>query len=118
MEKLSKYFSINLIAFITGCLLVLFLTKSSTNIEIKKLQKYNDSLAIENKVLSKANDSIRNIIDKSNYVIETLNIKDSSLKQKVGQLSNKIQTLKYEEASNYANNFGSLDIQRYFAELK
>jgi regulator of replication initiation timing len=120
MEKLSKYFSLNLIAFISGCLLIMFLTKSSTNTDIKALKQKNDSLLMENRILSKSSDSIRNIIDKSTYVIESLNIKDSSLKQKVGQLNNKIQSLnvKYEEATNYANNFGSVDIQRYFANLK
>ena len=118
MEKLSKYFSINLISFIVGCLLILFLTKSATNIDIKQLKKQNDSLIVENHKLSKINDSIRNVIDKTDLVIEKLSVKDSSLKIKVGQLDNKIQSLKYEAANNYANNFGSLDIQRYFAELK
>ena len=39
---------------------------------------------------------------------------------KVWGKSAKIQSLKgkYEEANNHAYNFGSLDIQRYFAELK
>jgi len=129
MEKLSKYFdfgllkkyfSLNLIAFVSGCILILVLTKSSTNSDIKELKVKNDILLSANKKLEQSNDSLKNNIDKSTLVIETLNKKDGTYKEKVGQLNNKIQSLKgkYEEANNHANNFGSLDIQRYFAELK
>ena len=118
MEKLSKYFSLNLTAFIAGGLLIMFLTKSSNNSEIKQLLEKNKALLVENKKIEKSNDSIRSVINKSSFVIQSLNTKDSTLKEKVGLLNNKIQSLKYEEASNYANNFGSLDIQRYFADLK
>lgn len=129
MEKLSKYFdfgvlkkyfSLNLIAFIAGCLLIMFLNKSSSNLDIKQLKLKNDSLLFANQKLEKSNDSLKNNIEKSTLVIETLNKKDGTYKEKVGQLNNKIQTLKgkYEEANNHANNFGSLDIQRYFSELK
>ena len=117
---LSKYFSLNLIAFIAGCLLIMFLNKSSSNLDIKQLKLKNDSLLFANQKLEKSNDSLKNNIEKSTLVIETLNKKDGTYKEKVGQLNNKIQTLKgkYEEANNHANNFGSLDIQRYFSELK
>jgi len=120
MEKLSKYFSINLIAFFAGLLLMLVLSKSSFNSDIKELRKKNDSLLIVNQKLSKSNDSITNNLLKSDLVIESLNKKDDLLKEKVGQLNNKIQSLKgkYEEASNHANNFNTLDIQGYFSELK
>ena len=120
MEKLSKYFSLNLVAFVSGCLLIMVLTKSSTNTDIKQLKVINDSLLSSNKKLEQSNDSLKNNIDKSALVIETLNKKDGTYKEKVVQLNNKIQSLKgkYEEANNHANNFGSLDIQRYFAELK
>ena len=129
MEKLSsylnfdlakKYFSLNLVAFIAGCLLIMFLTKSSSNTDIKDLKLKNDSLLFANQKLSQSNDSLKNNIEKSSFVIDDLNKKDGSLKEKVGQLNNKIQNLKvkYEEANNHANDFGSLDIQRYFAELK
>jgi archaellum component FlaC len=129
MEKLSKYFdfgvlkkyfSLNLIAFIAGCLLIMFLNKSSNNVDIKQLKLKNDSLLFANQKLEKSNDSLKNNIEKSTLVIETLNKKDGTYKEKVGQLNIKIQTLKgkYEEANNHANNFGSLDIQRYFSELK
>ena len=118
MEKLNKYFSLNLIAFIAGCLLIMFLTKSSNNTEIKQLQLKNDSLLLLNKNLSKSNDSLKNNIEKSSLVIESLYKKDEELKGKVFKLNNKIQSLKYEEANNHANNFGTLDIQRYFSELK
>jgi len=129
MEKLSKYFdfgvlkkyfSLNLIAFIAGCLLIMFLNKSSSNLDIKQLKLKNDSLLFANQKLEKSNDTLKNNIEKSTLVIETLNKKDGTYKEKVGQLNNKIQTLKgkYEEANNHANNFGSLDIKRYFSELK
>jgi hypothetical protein len=118
MEKLSKYFSLNLIAFIAGCLLIMFLTKSATNYDIKLLKQQNDSLMVLNQKLSQSNDSLKNNIEKSTLVIETLNKKDEALNQKVGQLNNKIKSLKYEEANNHANYFNSMDIQRYFAELK
>jgi ATP-dependent 26S proteasome regulatory subunit len=129
MEKLSKYlnfelakkyFSLNIIAFISGGLLIMFLTKSPSNIDIKELKLKNDSLLLANRKLAQSNDSLKNNIDKSALVIETLNKKDGTYKEKVGQLNNKIQSLKgkYEEANNHANNFGSLDIQRYFSELK
>jgi ATP-dependent 26S proteasome regulatory subunit len=129
MEKLSKYlnfelakkyFSLNIIAFISGGLLIMFLTKSPSNIDIKELKLKNDSLLLANRKLAQSNDSLKNNIDKSALVIETLNQKDGTYKEKVGQLNNKIQSLKgkYEEANNHANNFGSLDIQRYFSELK
>jgi predicted nuclease with TOPRIM domain len=119
-ELVKKYFSLNLIAFIAGGLLIIFLTKSSNNTDIRQLQLKNDSLLFENQKLAKSNDSLKNNIDKSTLVIETLNKKDGTYKEKVGQLNNKIQSLKvkYEEANNHANNFGSLDIQRYFSELK
>jgi archaellum component FlaC len=117
---LKKYFSLNLIAFIAGCLLIMFLNKSSSNVDIKQLKLKNDSLLFANQKLEKSNDSLKNNIEKSTLVIETLNKKDGTYKEKVGQLNIKIQTLKgkYEEANNHANNFGSLDIQRYFSELK
>jgi len=117
---LSKYFSLNLIAFIAGCLLIMFLNKSSSNLDIKQLKLKNDSLLFANQKLEKSNDTLKNNIEKSTLVIETLNKKDGTYKEKVGQLNNKIQTLKgkYEEANNHANNFGSLDIKRYFSELK
>ena len=118
MEKLNKYFSLNLIAFVAGCLLIMFLTKSSTNTNIKELKQKNDSLLLVNKNLSQSNDSLKNNIEKSSLVIETLNKKDGTYKEKVGQLNIKIQSLKYEAANNHANNFNSLDIQRYFSELK
>jgi predicted nuclease with TOPRIM domain len=119
-ELVKKYFSLNLIAFIAGGLLIIFLTKSSSSTNIKELQLKNDSLLFANQKLAKYNDSLKNNIDKSTLVIETLNKKDGTYKEKVGQLNNKIQSLKgkYEEANNHANNFGSLDIQRYFSELK
>jgi len=117
---LSKYFSLNLIAFIAGCLLIMFLNKSSSNVDIKQLQLKNDSLLLANSKLAQLNDSLKNNIEKSSLVIETLNKKDGTYKEKVGQLNIKIQSLKgkYEEANNHANNFGSLDIQRYYSELK
>jgi predicted nuclease with TOPRIM domain len=129
MEKLDKYFdfalvkkyfSLNFIAFISGGLLIMFLTKSPSNIDIKELKFKNDSLLLANRKLAQSNDSLKNNIDKSTLVIETLNKKDGTYKEKVGQLNIKIQSLKvkYEEANNHANNFGSLDIQRYFSELK
>jgi predicted nuclease with TOPRIM domain len=117
---LKKYFSLNLIAFIAGCLLIMFLNKPSSNVDIKQLKLKNDSLLFANQKLEKSNDSLKNNIEKSTLVIETLNKKDGTYKEKVGQLNIKIQTLKgkYEEANNHANNFGSLDIQRYFSELE
>jgi predicted nuclease with TOPRIM domain len=117
---LKKYFSLNLIAFIAGGLLIIFLTKSSSTTNIKELQLKNDSLLFANQKLAKYNDSLKNNIDKSTLVIETLNKKDGTYKEKVVELNNKIQSLKgkYEEANNHANNFSSLDIQRYFSELK
>jgi len=117
---ISKYFSTNLIAFFAGLVLMLVLSKSSFNSDIKQLRQKNDSLLIVNQKLAKSNDSIFNNLAKSDLAIESLNKKDELLKQKVGQLNNKIQSLKvkYEEASNHANNFGTLDIQRYFSELK
>ena len=119
-ELVKKYFSLNIIAFIAGGLLIMFLTKSPSNIDIKELKLKNDSLLLANRKLAQSNDSLKNNIDKSTLVIETLNKKDGTYKEKVGQLNNKIQSLKgkYEEANNHANNFGSLDIQRYFSELK
>jgi hypothetical protein len=125
MEKLNKYynivkkyFSLNLVAFFAGCLLIMFLTKSSNNANIQELKQKNDSLLLVNKNLAQSNDSLKNNIEKSSLVISELNKKDDLLKNKVGQLNTKIQTLKYEAANNHANNFNSLDIQRYFAELK
>jgi archaellum component FlaC len=97
----------------------MFLNKSSTNVDIKQLQLKNDSLLLANSKLAQSNDSLKNNIEKSTLVIETLNKKDGTYKEKVGQLNIKIQSLKgkYEEANNHANNFGSLDIKRYFSEL-
>ena len=117
---LKKYFSLNLIAFVSGCLLMVFLTNSSKNSNIKALQQKNDSLMIVNQSIIKSNDSLKTNIEKSTLVIMTLNKKDESLKIKVGQLNNKINSLKdnYEKANNHANDFNAMDIQRYFAELK
>lgn len=120
LSIVSKYFSTNLIAFFAGLVLMLVLSKSSFNSDIKELIKKNDSLLIVNQKLSKSNDSISNSLAKSDFVIESLNKKDYLLKEKVSQINIKIQSLKgkYEEANNHANNFGTLDIQRYFSELK
>lgn len=117
---LKKYFSLNLIAFIAGCLLMMFLSKASKNVDIKELKQKNDSLMIVNQSLAKSNDSLKTNIEKSTLVILTLNKKDESLKIKVGQLNNKINSLKedYEKANNHSNDFNAVDIQRYFAELK
>ena len=99
---------------------MLVLSKSSFNSDIKQLRQKNDSLLIVNQKLAKSNDSISKSLAKSDFVIESLNKKDYLLKEKVSQLNIKIQSLKgkYEEANNHANNFGTLDIQRYFSELK
>lgn len=120
LSIVSKYFSTNLIAFFAGLLLMLVLSKSSFNSDIKQLRQKNDSLLIVNQKLAKSNDSISKSLAKSDFVIESLNKKDYLLKEKVSQLNIKIQSLKgkYEEANNHANNFGTLDIQRYFSELK
>ena len=120
LSIVSKYFSTNLIAFFAGLVLMLVLSKSSFNSDIKELIKKNDSLLIVNQKLSKSNDSISNSLAKSDFVIESLNKKEYLLKEKVSQINIKIQSLKgkYEEANNHANNFGTLDIQRYFSELK
>ena len=120
LSIVSKYFSTNLIAFFAGLVLMLVLSKSSFNSDIKELIKKNDSLLIVNQKFSKSNDSISNSLAKSDFVIESLNKKDYLLKEKVSQINIKIQSLKgkYEEANNHANNFGTLDIQRYFSELK
>lgn len=120
MEKLSKYFSINLVAFISGFLLMLFLSKSSNNFNIKELQQKNDSLMTENKALSMSTDSLKNNIERSNLIIDSINKNDEELRQKLVKLNNKINYLKYdyEKANNHANNFNSMDIQRYFSELK
>ena len=120
LSIVSKYFSTNLIAFFAGLVLMLVLSKSSFNSDIKELIKKNDSLLIVNQKLSKSNDSISNSLAKSDFVIESLNKKDYLLKEKVSQINIKIQSLKgkYEEANNHDNNFGTLDIQRYFSELK
>ena len=120
MNIVNKYFSTTLIAFFAGLMIMLTFSNASHNIDVKKFKQINDSLQFANQQLIKSNDSLRNNIEKSSIVIESLNKKDESLKEKVGQLNNKIQTLKvkYEEANSHANNFGSLDIQRYFSELK
>ena len=120
LSIVSKYFSTNLIAFFAGLILMLVLSKSSYNSDIKQLRQKNDSLLIVNQKLAKSNDSISKSLAKSDFVIESLNKKDYLLKEKVSQLNIKIQSLKgkYEEASNHANNFGTFDIQRYFSELK
>lgn len=120
MNILNKYFSTTLVAFFAGLILMLAISSSSHNVEVKKFKQITDSLLFANQKLAKSNDSLKNNIEKSSLVIESLNKKDESLKQKVGQLNNKIQSLKvkYEEANNHADNFGSLDIQRYFSELK
>lgn len=119
MNILNKYFSKTLVAFFAGLILMLAISNSSQNVDVKKFKQITDSLQAANQKLTKSNDSLRNNIEKSSIVIESLNKKDESLKEKVGQLNNKIQSLKvkYEEANNHANNFGSMDIQRYFSEL-
>jgi predicted nuclease with TOPRIM domain len=120
MNILNKYFSTTLVSFFAGLILMLALSNSSHKVDVKKFKQITDSLQVANKKLTKSNDSLKNNIEKSSIAITSLNKKDESLKEKVGQLNYKIQSLKvkYEEANNHANNFGSLDIQRYFAELK
>ena len=79
LSIVSKYFSTNLIAFFAGLVLMLVLSKSSFNSDIKELIKKNDSLLIVNQKLSKSNDSISNSLAKSDFVIESLNKKRQDL---------------------------------------
>ena len=115
---MNKYLLI--IAFIAGSLLVISLSRSSKNTEIDNLIKDNKFLLAKNDSLSKQNDSLKYNLDNSNSIILSLNKKDNLLKEKIVYLNNKIQNVKYEyeKANNHANNFNSLDIQRYFSELK
>ncbi len=120
LNNIIAKFSIQIIAFIAGALLILSISKSSSKNEISDLRKDNEKLLLNNSLLTKQNDSLKNSIESSNTLIINLNKKDSSFKVKVENLNAKIKYVKqeYEKANNYANNFNSLDIQRYFSELK
>ena len=120
LNNIIAKFSIQIIAFIAGVLLMLSISKSSSKNEISDLRKDNEKLLLNNSLLTKQNDSLKNSIESSNTLIINLNKKDSSFKVKVENLNAKIKYVKqeYEKANNYANNFNSLDIQRYFSELK
>ena len=111
---------IKIISFIAGCFLILSIYKSGNNDELKKLINENKLLLSKNDSILKENISLKESIENSNKLIYSLNKKDELLKDKVYQLNNKIKIVKeeYEKANNHANNFNSLDIQRYFSELK
>lgn len=115
-NQLIKY----LFSFIAGCLVMFFITKPSYELNVKELKKENDALQFENQKLSNLGDSLKHNIDKSSLVIESLTKKDQTLKIQIVQLNNKIINVKkeYEKANNHSNNFSSLDIERYFAELQ
>ena len=120
LNNIIAKFSIQLIAFIAGALLIISISRSSSKKEINNLKNDNDKLLIQNKILNKKNDSLQIEIEGSNLIISNLSKKDSSLNIKIDNLNTKIKYVKqeYEKVYNYANNFNSVDIQRYFSELK
>lgn len=114
---LPKMLAFFLILFLIG-LYFFYNFRVSSNSKIEKLLKENEELMIENMRLdSNIYENQLLIVRKSNE-IAGLTDKDLGLQKNVKTLENKIKNLKsdYEKANNHADNFGSEQLSRYFAD--
>ena len=116
-----KYFLISMISAFFGMLVLNYVqdAKGMGNDAINKLKLQNDSLLQANLKLDSANDVLNAKIEQESIAIENLTLKDDIIKSKVNEMDTKIKSLniKYEKATNHANNFGSYEITSYFANL-
>ena len=105
-----------ILILIVGFIFYIFRVSSSSKIE--KLLKENEQLINDNRRLdSSIYENQLSNIRKSNE-ITGLTDKDLKLQKDVKTLQNKIKNLKsdYEKANNHADNFGSEQLSRYFAD--
>jgi hypothetical protein len=113
----------NILSFLGGVMLlaiILFVKNGSyDNSTINSLKLQNDSLLQVNLKLDSANAQLMVKIEEENVAIENLTQKDEVLKEKVNEMNFKIKSLniKYEKAVSHADDFGSDEISRYFANL-
>lgn len=117
-----KYFVISMVSAFIGMIILTYVQneKGIGEQAVKALKLQNDSLFKENYVLDSINVVLHNDISQKLYEIKSLQSKDEALQFKLQQLDIQIQSLnkKYAKASTRANNFNSIEIQRYFSELR
>ena len=106
---------------VTVCFLAMyFVNTRKMDARIKELNLQNDSLHKANLVLDSLEDTYIAKMNEANYEILQLESEDNALEYKVKYMNKEINIIKtkYEKARNYANDFGSDDLKRYFSELK
>jgi hypothetical protein len=117
-----KYFVLVMVSAFIGMIILTYVQneKGIGENAVKALKLENDSLLLDNKILDSINGKLHDSINLKSYEILVLKSKDDNLKFKLEQLDIKIQSLnkKYEKANRHSNNFNSIEIQRYFSELR
>lgn len=106
---------------IAVCFLAMYFTSTrKMDAKIKELSLQNDSLHRANIVLDSLESHFLAKMNEANYEVLQLQSEDNALEYKVKYMNKEINIIKtkYEKARNYANDFGSDDLKRYFAELK
>ena len=103
------------------CFLVMYFVNTlKINARIKELNLQNDSLIKANVILDSLENTYITKINEANYEILKLESQDNALDYNIKYMNKEINIIKtkYEKARNYANDFGSYDLKRYFSELK
>jgi archaellum component FlaC len=116
MKAFTTLLLVGAIAFLSVFLFEKFF--KNTDKEVQDLLRKNEEIVKENKRLDSLSNTFHAELEKRDYLIENFNNQDRSLIEKVSTIDNQIKSLKtgYEKANNHADNFGSIDIQRYFAD--
>lgn len=116
-----KYAIMMILGGIIGVLIFnyVYVAHGITESHVKELQFKNDSLIMVNEKIDSINLYYKDEIGKKDLEISKLNDKDISLESKIKETTKKIINLnyKYEKANNHANNFDSIEIASYFANL-
>jgi archaellum component FlaC len=87
----------------------------------KKIQDYlsqNDSLKKATDSILKIEKQYENQLSQQDAIINSQKEQMINFDKKISQVNDKITILKYsyEAANNHANNFSSIELQRYFAD--
>jgi hypothetical protein len=114
--------------FLRGCIILIGLyllivtnllcnDKNAIKKDIVGREYENKKLYKEIELLSKAQDSLNNIINKQNSDIAEYYLQDEALIKEIKILKSKNLNKEYEKANKFVNNFSSDSIKQYFSNL-
>ena len=114
--------------FLRGCIILIGLyllivtnllcnDKNAIKKDIVGREYENKKLYKEIELLSKAQDSLNNIINNQNSDIAEYYLHDEALIKEIKILKSKNLNKEYEKANKFVNNFSSDSIKQYFSNL-